>query len=180
MTNNSKIDLDTLKKLGKLSRIPIDETGSNELMEDLNKIIGFIEQLNEVDTDSVNPLSSVTGHNLPIREDIVDDGNKNNDVLENAPEKKSGYFVVPKVIEQMSNLLQFSISEVLSLLEKKEFSTKELVETYINAIEKNNKVSIIDSAGKVQILKKNKKSFIANKIAEIILDKLLIDDRSFN
>ena len=64
-----------------------------------NKIIGFIEQLNEVDTESVNPLSSVTGHNLPIREDVVDDGNKNNDVLENAPEKKSGYFVVPKVIE---------------------------------------------------------------------------------
>ena len=50
MSNNSKIDLDTLKKLGKLSRIPIDETGSNKLMEDLNKIIGFIEQLNEVNT----------------------------------------------------------------------------------------------------------------------------------
>ena len=99
MSNNSKIDLDTLKKLGKLSRIPIDETGSNKLIEDLNKIIGFIEQLNEVDTENVNPLSSVTGHNLPIRKDVVDDGNKNNDVLENAPEKNSGYFVVPKVIE---------------------------------------------------------------------------------
>ena len=99
MSNNSKIDLDTLKKLGKLSRIPIDETGSNKLIEDLNKIIGFIEQLNEVDTANVSPLSSVTGHNLPIRKDVVDDGNKNNDILENAPEKKSGYFVVPKVIE---------------------------------------------------------------------------------
>ena len=99
MTNKSKIDLDTLKKLGKLSRIPIDEAGSNKLMEDLNKIIGFIEQLNEVDTNQVKPLSSVTGHNLPIREDVVNDGNKNNDVLENAPEMKSGYFVVPKVIE---------------------------------------------------------------------------------
>ena len=49
MSNNSKIDLDTLKKLGKLSRIPIDETRSNKLIEDLNKIIGFIEQLNEVE-----------------------------------------------------------------------------------------------------------------------------------
>ena len=68
-----------------------------ELELHLNEIIGFIEQLNEVDTDSVSPLSSVTGHNLPIREDVVNDGNKNNDVLENAPEKKSGYFVVPKV-----------------------------------------------------------------------------------
>ena len=66
MSNNSKIDLDTLKKLGKLSRIPIDETGSNKLIEDLNKIIGFIEQLNEVDTESVNPLSSVTGHNCQL------------------------------------------------------------------------------------------------------------------
>ena len=99
MSNDSKIDLDTLKKLGKLSRIPIDETGSNKLMEDLNKIISFIEQLNEVDTDNVSPISSVTGHNLPIREDEVNDGNKNNDILENAPENKSGYFVVPKVIE---------------------------------------------------------------------------------
>ena len=99
MSYNSKIDLDKLKKLGKLSRIPIDETGSNKLIEDLNKIIGFIEQLNEVDTDNVSPLSSVTGHNLPIREDVVNDGNKNNDILENAPENKSGYFVVPKVIE---------------------------------------------------------------------------------
>ena len=99
MNNNSKIDLDTLKKLGKLSRIPIDDTSSNKLIEDLNKIIGFIEQLNEVDTNQVKPLSSVTGHNLPVRKDLVNDGNKNNDVLENAPEKKSGYFVVPKVIE---------------------------------------------------------------------------------
>ena len=99
MSNDNKIDLNTLKKLGKLSRIPIDEAGSYKLMEDLNKIIDFIEQLNEVDTESVSPLSSVTGHNLPIREDVVNDGNKNNDVLENAPEKKSGYFVVPKVIE---------------------------------------------------------------------------------
>ena len=71
----------------------------SKLIEDLNKIIDFIEQLNEVDTNQVKPLSSVTGHNLPIREDVVNDGNKNNDVLENAPEKKSGYFVVPKVIE---------------------------------------------------------------------------------
>ena len=72
MSNNSKIDLDTLKKLGKLSRIPIDETGSNKLIEDLNKIIGFIEQLNEVDTESVNPLSSVTGC-LLYTSDAADD-----------------------------------------------------------------------------------------------------------
>ncbi len=99
MRINSKIDLETLKKLGKLSRLPITEKKSNKLMQDLNQIIGFIEQLNEVDTNSVKPLSSVTGHDLPIRDDKVNDGGINEDVLENAPEMKSGYFVVPKVIE---------------------------------------------------------------------------------
>ena len=99
MSNNSKIDLETVKKLGKLSRLQVSKTNSDKLIHDLNEILGFIEKLNEVDTQSIEPLSSVTGHNLPIREDKVNDGNKNEDILENAPEKNSGYFVVPKVIE---------------------------------------------------------------------------------
>ena len=70
-----------------------------EDINDLNEIIGFIDQLNEVDTDNVKPLSSVTGHALPLRDDKVCDGNINQDILRNAPEQKSGYFVVPKVIE---------------------------------------------------------------------------------
>ena len=93
------IDTATAAKVAKLARIKVEDNALPALAEEFNLILGFIEQLNEVDTDSVSPLSSVTGHNLPIREDVVDDGNKNNDVLENAPEKKSGYFVVPKVIE---------------------------------------------------------------------------------
>ena len=99
MRNNSKIDLDTLKKLGKLSRIPIDETGSNKLMEDLNKIIGFIEQLNELNTDKVEPLSSILNEPLRSRKDEINDGKIRDKILENSPKKNEEFFVVPKVIE---------------------------------------------------------------------------------
>ena len=99
MNDKKNIDLHTLKKLGKLSRLDIDDKNSKKLIDDLNQIIGFIDQLNEVNTDNVKPLSSVTGHDLPLRDDIVNEGGINNDILNNAPEEKSGYFVVPKVIE---------------------------------------------------------------------------------
>ena len=59
----------------------------------------FIDQLNEVNTDNVHPLSSVTGHDLPLRKDKIIDGDINDKILKNAPEKISGYFVVPKVVE---------------------------------------------------------------------------------
>ena len=99
MTKKTNIDIDELKKLGKLSRLDIVDDNSQGLINDLNEIIGFIDQLNEVNTDNVKPLSSVTGHALPLRDDKVCDGNINHSILRNAPEKKSGYFVVPKVIE---------------------------------------------------------------------------------
>lgn len=99
MINKKNIDLQSLKKLGKLSRLDISDKNSQKLIDDLNQIIGFIDQLNKVNTDNVKPLSSVTGHDLPLREDKVNDGSINLDVLKNAPEEKSGYFVVPKVIE---------------------------------------------------------------------------------
>ena len=66
---------------------------------DLNNILGFVAQLNEVDTSNVEPLASVTGHKLPLRNDEVTDGNIGELVLQNAPETSSGFFVVPKVIE---------------------------------------------------------------------------------
>ena len=99
MTKKTNIDIDELKKLGKLSRLDIVDDNSQGLINDLNEIIGFIDQLNEVNTDNVKPLSSVTGHALPLRDDKVSDGNINQSILRNAPEQKSGYFVVPKVIE---------------------------------------------------------------------------------
>ena len=73
MNANNKIDHKTLKKLSKLSRLEINNSNNNDLIEDLNKILGFVDQLNEVDTSKVDPLNSVTGHSLPLREDEVKD-----------------------------------------------------------------------------------------------------------
>ena len=98
MTKN-KIDLLALEKLSKLSRLKVNESSVKELIKDLNQIIGFIDQLNEVNTENIEPLSSVTGHQLPLRKDHVTDGKISKIILENAPEKTSDYFVVPKVIE---------------------------------------------------------------------------------
>ena len=99
MNAKIKIDHKTLKKLSKLSRLEIDDSNNNDLIEDLNKILGFVSQLNEVDTSKVDPLNSVTGHSLPLRQDEVKDGNISDMILKNAPEKAGDYFVVPKVIE---------------------------------------------------------------------------------
>ena len=98
MTKN-KIDLLALEKLSKLSRLKVNESSVKELIKDLNQIIGFIDQLNEVNTENIEPLSSVTGHQLPLRKDQVTDGKISKIILENAPEKISDYFVVPKVVE---------------------------------------------------------------------------------
>ena len=99
MDKEKKINSSSLKKLARLARLEINKNSEVNLIKDLNEIIGFIDQLNEVDTDNVHPLSSVTGHDLPLRKDIVNDGEINKKILENAPEKISGYFVVPKVVE---------------------------------------------------------------------------------
>ena len=99
MNNEKKINSSSLKKLARLARLEINKDSEVNLIKDLNEIIGFIDQLNEVNTDNVDPLSSVTGHDLPLRQDKVVDGEINDKILENAPEKISGYFVVPKVVE---------------------------------------------------------------------------------
>ncbi len=99
MSNKNKINSSSLTKLARLARLEINKDSASDLVEDLNQIIGFIDQLNEVNTLNVLPLSSVTGHDLPLRKDEVTDGEINELVLENAPEKISGYFVVPKVVE---------------------------------------------------------------------------------
>ena len=93
------IDLKTIKHISKLSRISVDEKKAEKLAGDLNSIFNFIEKLNELNTDNVEPLASVTGHALPMRDDVVTDGNRLDDVLSNVPEGASGFFVVPKVVE---------------------------------------------------------------------------------
>ena len=93
------VDNDTVKKIARLARLQVAEDRRETLAGELNAILSWIEELNTIDTDNVDPLASVTGHNLPIRDDVVSDGNKQEQVIANAPESTSGFFVVPKVVE---------------------------------------------------------------------------------
>lgn len=93
------VDTETVKKVAFLSRLKIDEDKIEETEREFNKILGWIEQLNEVNTDNVEPLISVNQANLECREDMVNDGEQSEAVLANAPMKEFGYFVVPKVVE---------------------------------------------------------------------------------
>ena len=95
----SIVDIPTVNKIARLSRLNIPEASKLNLTNDLNNILGFVAQLDEVNTSEVEPLASVTGHKLPLRSDKVTDGNIEDLVLKNAPESSSGFFVVPKVIE---------------------------------------------------------------------------------
>ena len=100
MSNKESIvDIPTVNKIARLSRLNIPEASKHNLTNDLNNILGFVAQLDEVNTSDVKPLASVTGHKLPLRSDKVTDGNIEDLVLKNAPESSSGFFVVPKVIE---------------------------------------------------------------------------------
>ena len=95
----TSVNKDTVKKIGRLARIHIPEKQQEKIAIELNTILNWIEELNEVDTTGVQPLSSVTGHALPQRKDVVSDGDKMDDIMANAPEQASGFFVVPKVVE---------------------------------------------------------------------------------
>ena len=93
------IDTETVKRVAFLSRLRVDEDKIVETEEEFNKILNWVEQLNEVITDNVEPLVSVNQTNLEWRQDVVNDGEKAEEVLKNAPMSEFGYFVVPKVVE---------------------------------------------------------------------------------
>src|SRR6056297_4108822 len=93
------IDLETAAKVAKLARIRVDEAALPGLAQEFNTILGFIEQLNEVDVDGVEPMTSVTPQRLTRREDVVTDGNQQKAILANAPDAREGFFAVPKVVE---------------------------------------------------------------------------------
>lgn len=94
------LDVETVKKVARLARIRMDdETEIKQRADQLSKIIGFVEQLGEVDTDNVEPLANVGDITLHLREDAVTDGACVERILANAPEETQGYFVVPKVVE---------------------------------------------------------------------------------
>ena len=93
------LDKEKIKHVAKLARISVDEAKVDSLTKDLNSIFKFIEQLNEVDVEGVEPMTSVSPQKLKRRIDQVSDGDQQDKVLSNAPDAREGFFAVPKVVE---------------------------------------------------------------------------------
>ncbi len=93
------IDTETARKVAKLARIRVEPQDLPALAEKLSGILGFMEQLNEVDVTGVEPMTSVTPMRLKRRADVVTDGDRQASVLANAPDAREGFFAVPKVVE---------------------------------------------------------------------------------
>jgi len=93
------IDESTAAKVAKLARIKVEEDALPALAQEFNAVLGFIEQLNEVDVEGVKPMVSVTPMRLKRREDVVTDGDQQEKILSNAPDAREGFFAVPKVVE---------------------------------------------------------------------------------
>ncbi|WIY23957.1 Asp-tRNA(Asn)/Glu-tRNA(Gln) amidotransferase subunit GatC [Parasedimentitalea psychrophila] len=93
------IDKDTAARVAKLARIKVEAEALPALAAEFNTILGFIEQLNEVDVEGVEPMTSVTPQRLKRRQDVVNDGHQQPKVLANAPDAREGFFAVPKVME---------------------------------------------------------------------------------
>lgn len=93
------IDTDTVRKVAHLARIAVREDELAPLQAELNSILGWVEQLGEVDVTGVEPMTSVTPMALKRRADEITDGNRQADILANAPDAREGFFTVPKVVE---------------------------------------------------------------------------------
>ncbi|MBR3676818.1 MAG: Asp-tRNA(Asn)/Glu-tRNA(Gln) amidotransferase subunit GatC [Alphaproteobacteria bacterium] len=93
------IDNHTVKRIAFLSRLKVEDAKIESTKEEFNKILAWIEELNEIDTENVEPLIAVNDTTLRVREDVVSDGNYKDDILKNAPSAEYDYFAVPKVVE---------------------------------------------------------------------------------
>lgn len=93
------IDIQTARRVAKLARIAVPEADLPELAKEFSAILGFIEQLNEVDVEGIEPMTSVTPQRLKRRKDVVIDGGQPVEILKNAPDAREGFFAVPKVVE---------------------------------------------------------------------------------
>lgn len=93
------VDLATVKRVARLSRIAVSEEDANRMVGELNGILGFVEQLSEVNVDGIEPMTSVTPMTMRKRPDAVTDGNKADDIVANAPATDRNFFMVPKVVE---------------------------------------------------------------------------------
>jgi len=93
------VDIETVKRVARLSRIAIDDEGAERMNGELNAILGFVAQLDEVDIEGVEPMTSAVAMHMKKRTDGVSDGGKADDIVANAPASEDNFFMVPKVIE---------------------------------------------------------------------------------
>ncbi|WP_414902864.1 Asp-tRNA(Asn)/Glu-tRNA(Gln) amidotransferase subunit GatC [Sphingomonas flavalba] len=93
------VDTATVRRIAGLARIAVSDAEAEAMVPELNNILGWIEQLGEVDTSGVTPMTAVIANSLRLRDDVVTDGDVRDAVLANAPQAEHGFFAVPKVIE---------------------------------------------------------------------------------
>ena len=94
-----KIDIATVNEVAHLARLEFTEEGKTEILNDMNRMLAFVDKLNEIDTDGVDPLIYMTDESNVMRDDVSKDTLTQKDALKNAPKKDSDYFKVPKVID---------------------------------------------------------------------------------
>lgn len=93
------VDENTVRRIAFLARLKVDDDKLDAVKDEFNKILNWVNELNEVDTNGVEPLVSVNEQTLRLRDDVVSDGNQREAVLKNAPSAEFDYFCVPKVVE---------------------------------------------------------------------------------
>jgi aspartyl-tRNA(Asn)/glutamyl-tRNA(Gln) amidotransferase subunit C len=93
------LDQETIKRITTLARLKLNKDRMNSMQQDLNHILHFIDQLNEVETSHVEPMAGVNTPSMPFRKDVINDGDRVAKIMENAPEVACNMFVVPKVVE---------------------------------------------------------------------------------
>jgi aspartyl-tRNA(Asn)/glutamyl-tRNA(Gln) amidotransferase subunit C len=96
----NKIDLKTVDEIAHLARLEFDEHAKAEILNDMNRMLSFVDKLNELDTEQVEPLIYMTGEKNILRADVAESSISQKDALKNAPKKDSDYFKAPKVIDQ--------------------------------------------------------------------------------
>jgi aspartyl-tRNA(Asn)/glutamyl-tRNA(Gln) amidotransferase subunit C len=99
MSDPMSVDKDTVRRIAKLARIALDEGRVEPMAQELNGIMAWVEQLNEVDVAGVAPMTSVVAQKLKMRDDVVTDGGEADALMANAPGGEDHFFVVPKVVE---------------------------------------------------------------------------------
>ena len=93
------VDKDTVRRIAKLARLAVDDARAASMVDELNGILTWVEQLKEVDVAGIAPLTSVVAQKLKMRDDVVTDGDNADALMSNAPQSEDHFFVVPKVVE---------------------------------------------------------------------------------